>query len=348
MLVSRIILRLSRSSTKLAPYVPQKSVRFSSHDRTQSAGSKLKASVRRVLPNHTDRPEDVCWSVVAYNICDTLVINETSKILEKFTEYQLNPLPKDLEAEAIMLSFKYNQLDVDLHMKEQPLNDIFIFRTGSIVFWGVPEGEQKRFLYGLSNFMVDPIAKDLIKEEREQLRYQLVDRGDRSKLNREQIELLVSSDKSRQFLDQFALSHAIASSVQLGVCELTLDQYILSLDPITMMMKNGEKLTLSRDQLFRKTGEIYELKHRIILSSDLLDLPDVYWDRYQQEILYLSLVSFLNIKRRTAVMNEKLNNCSELLNLLTSHMNDKHHVRLELMIIILIMVEVLFEVTRLF
>lgn len=42
-------------------------------------------------------------------------------------------------------------------------------------------------------------------------------------------------------------------------------------------------------------------------------------------------------------MNEKINHCVELVELLSSHLSDRHHVRLEWMIIILIMVEVAFE-----
>ncbi|KAL3191616.1 hypothetical protein MRX96_059710 [Rhipicephalus microplus] len=51
----------------------------------------------------------------------------------------------------------------------------------------------------------------------------------------------------------------------------------------------------------------------------------------------------MNINRRTKVMNEKLTHCCELMELLSHHLEDKHHVRLEVMIIVLIMVEVLFE-----
>lgn len=43
-------------------------------------------------------------------------------------------------------------------------------------------------------------------------------------------------------------------------------------------------------------------------------------------------------------MNEKLNHCIELADLVSSNLNDTHHVRLEWMIIVLIMVEVAFEV----
>lgn len=42
-------------------------------------------------------------------------------------------------------------------------------------------------------------------------------------------------------------------------------------------------------------------------------------------------------------MNDKLNHCIELADLVSSKLNDVHHIRLEWMIIILIMVEVVFE-----
>jgi len=41
-------------------------------------------------------------------------------------------------------------------------------------------------------------------------------------------------------------------------------------------------------------------------------------------------------------MNEKLNQCVGLVELLRDHLKDKHHTRLELMIIILILIEVYF------
>lgn len=43
------------------------------------------------------------------------------------------------------------------------------------------------------------------------------------------------------------------------------------------------------------------------------------------------------------VINEKIHHCIELTELVSSNLNDSHHVRLEWMIIVLIMVEVAFE-----
>ena len=45
-------------------------------------------------------------------------------------------------------------------------------------------------------------------------------------------------------------------------------------------------------------------------------------------------------------MNEKLTYCYELMQLLTSHLDQEHNTKLEWMIIILIAVEVLFEIVH--
>lgn len=299
---------------------------------------------KRVINKPTDQIDDGRWSIIAYNLSDELAIDKSQKLLEKLDDYELNSIPRDLQDEAIMLSPK-TERSVLGSGSDAPRHDIFIFREGSIVFWGVPYDTQKRILYGLSPLKIDPNASEIIQEEREHLAYSLVD-GSASRLSRDVIQLAVSENKESLYLDQFAISHAIALSVKLGIWEVLLDKYIESIAWITDSMKSGKSIHLTRNEVFRKTGELYELKHNLILSSDLLDLPDVYWDRHEQEILFLSVQSYLNIRKRTAVMNEKLNNCVELMTLLSTHMSDKHHVRLEWMIIVLILVEVLFELSK--
>lgn len=114
----------------------------------------------------------------------------------------------------------------------------------------------------------------------------------------------------------------------------------------------------------KKTGELFGLRHKINLSSDLLDLPDFYWEREQLEAFYRSNCNYFSISQRLKVsflrhsfftinvlfvtifqvMNLKINHCLELVELLSHHLSDKHHIRLEWMIIALIMVEVAFEI----
>ena len=68
-------------------------------------------------------------------------------------------------------------------------------------------------------------------------------------------------------------------------------------------LKRGHRITISRKDLLKKTGELYALKHKINLSSDLLDVPDFYWDREELENFYLNTTRYFSIPRRTKVIN---------------------------------------------
>uniref|UniRef100_A0A2H1W063 SFRICE_020913 n=1 Tax=Spodoptera frugiperda TaxID=7108 RepID=A0A2H1W063_SPOFR len=49
----------------------------------------------------------------------------------------------------------------------------------------------------------------------------------------------------------------------------------------------------------RKLGELFSLRHRLNVESDLLDTPDFYWEEEQLERLYSSTVAYFTISRRT-------------------------------------------------
>lgn len=185
-------------------------------------------------------------------------------------------------------------------------------------------------------FEIKPYDQKSVLEEKDQMQFQLVD--GKTKLFKGIFHLRQDSPDS--LLEQYAFSNAMALSVKLAVLEASLNSYIDGIKYITEDMTNGNRLRLTREEVFRKTGNLFALRHHINLSSDLLDTPDFYWDRQDLEQLFQSTCNFLNINKRTKVMNEKLNHCTELMALLSHHLNDKHHVRLEWMIIVLIMVEV--------
>uniref|UniRef100_A0A8C0ZDX5 Required for meiotic nuclear division 1 homolog n=1 Tax=Cyanistes caeruleus TaxID=156563 RepID=A0A8C0ZDX5_CYACU len=136
------------------------------------------------------------------------------------------------------------------------------------------------------------------------------------------------------------------SSVKLAIWESLLDNFVESIQSIPEILKSRRKIKLSHADVMQKIGELFALRHRINLSSDLLITPDFYWDREKLEELYDKTCQFLNINRRVKVMNEKLQHCMELTDLMRNHLNEKHALRLEWMIVILITIEVLFELAR--
>ena len=99
--------------------------------------------------------------------------------------------------------------------------------------------------------------------------------------------------------------------------------------------------------MLQKTGEILSLRHLLNLSSDLLDTPDFYWDREDLESLFLATCSHLAVAKRTKVVNEKLNHCLEVMDMIDNHLSHEHSSRLEWIIIVLIAIEIVFEVIHL-
>ncbi|VDP14658.1 unnamed protein product [Soboliphyme baturini] len=116
-----------------------------------------------------------------------------------------------------------------------------------------------------------------------------------------------------------------------------------SLEVVAEDLKHG-KIALSKSQVLRKAGYLFMLRHHINYGSDILDTPDFYWDEEELERLYMRAYSIFNVARRSRVVNERLTYCMELLQLLDGSIADKHNVHLEIMIIILILIEVFFEV----
>ncbi|XP_055614251.1 required for meiotic nuclear division protein 1 homolog [Uranotaenia lowii] len=217
--------------------------------------------------------------------------------------------------------------------------DVYFFREGTVVLWNCTDLENNNILRFLRQFEQNPYDESTVLEESEVMLYNSVDGKARLKNNSFYVSKNEDSD-----LEKYTFANAMSLSVKLGIWEATLEQYVESMAYVTSDLKKGNNISISRPEMLRKTGELFALRHLINLGSDLLDVPDFYWDREQLETLYQQTCSYFSINRRTRVMNEKLNHCVELADLISSNLNDAHHVRLEWMIIILIMVEVGFEI----
>ncbi|KAF5297029.1 hypothetical protein FQA39_LY12243 [Lamprigera yunnana] len=260
-------------------------------------------------------------------------------------EYNLEKLSEALQKQDLYLSQAVENNSEVLHAlaKYQVGNEpreIFFFREGSVVMWNITDLESSNLLAFLKRYEQDSYSEKLVQSEMELMNYRHQIDEKRSTLEKNG-EFLVTSQEN--LLDKYTFSNTIALSVKLGIWEALLDKYIDSIEYITEDLKQGKKIKLSREEVLRKHGELFALRHLINLSSDLLDIPDFYWDREQYETLYTKMHTYFSIGKRTKVMNEKLNHCIELIELLSTHLSDKHHIRLEWMIIILIMVEVAFE-----
>ncbi|GLD47810.1 required for meiotic nuclear division protein 1 homolog isoform X1 [Lates japonicus] len=265
-------------------------------------------------------------------------------------QYHLPTLCHDL------ISHGFNELDLprdasnvlvistDMTAKPDDSALMFFFREGSVVFWNVEEKTMKKVLRILEHHEIQPYEVALVHWENEEINY-TVGEGN-TKLERGCFILSDEIDHDEAVLEKFAFSNALCLSVKLAIWEVSLDDFVESIQSIPETLKSGKRVKLSSAEVMQKIGELFSLRHCINLRSDLLLTPDFYWDRENLEKLYDKTCQFLSINRRVNVVNEKLEHCTQLTDLMRSHLNEKHSFRLEWMIVILITIEVMFELAK--
>ncbi|KAE8613916.1 hypothetical protein XENTR_v10007916 [Xenopus tropicalis] len=297
-------------------------------------------SPRSKQPSRTNQPllseTTDLMQCTAFATADEYHLGTLSHDLASHGYLELPSLPRD--ASNVLL------FEVDNGAKDTDSGTVFFFREGAVVFWNVEERIMKHTLQILERHEIQPYEVALVHWENEEINYSFGD--GHTKLVKGEIVLNTQLELEEVILEKFAFSNALCLSVKLAIWEATLDTFVSSIQSIPEMLKARKKVKLSHDDVMQKIGELFALRHRINLSSDLLITPDFYWDRENLEHLYDKTCQFLSINRRVKVINEKLQHCTELTDLMRNHLNEKHALRLEWMIVILITIEVMFELAR--
>jgi uncharacterized Rmd1/YagE family protein len=86
------------------------------------------------------------------------------------------------------------------------------------------------------------------------------------------------------------------------------------------------------------------IRHDLNLHSDILDVPDFFWeeDRFYSD--YRIIAKYLEMETRVEVLNTRLDMMKELLDMIQQQMQNEHARKLEWIVIWLIVVEVFLEV----
>ncbi|XP_068623602.1 required for meiotic nuclear division protein 1 homolog isoform X2 [Battus philenor] len=223
--------------------------------------------------------------------------------------------------------------------------EIIFFKEGAVVFWNCTELEASNVLDFVKRYEIESYPSDVIEREKEVMTYVYQPNAKTCHLHDSSFVLVPERDNS---LEKYSFSHAMAQSARLGAMEARLEALAASVRQHTAIMERDGATHVDKKEVVRKLGELFSLRHRLNVESDLLDTPDFYWEEEELERLYSHTVAYFTIPRRTRVLNERLSHCVELLELLSSWAADRHHVRLEWMVIALILAEVCFELLHFF
>jgi len=350
---------------------------------TRAAGTKT--SLRRVgleaqrskagnLIRSGAKPQDEIGTskvVTAYAVADQFDLSKVVEIL-RAKGYEPDPLGTGLFPQVVHVQIPISSIyrstnprAIDLSSTD--VGDAFIFPSGTLVTWALPEGFTSYFatrtlLPAAENPHKEPIeTEDLDYIEDPNREHSLI-RGDTIILGTKNTNPEPSNDEQGHeshyqtvdtVLTKIAFSSGFARSTKLAVLETNLSTYLASTADIPALLSKGSRLPfkLSRRFILRKTGQLLLLRAQLNLYSELTDsLPDIFWDSRHElnlENYYDQVGRALDVGIRIKVLNEKMDYAAEIATVLRERLSEKHGLFLEWMIIVLIAVEVGFEVLRL-
>ncbi|KAK0721485.1 hypothetical protein B0T21DRAFT_373735 [Apiosordaria backusii] len=275
----------------------------------------------------------------------------------------------DMEKVVDILSSHNFTLDPDnsgfelsevVHARGLNNGDIFVFPSGTVVTWALPPD----VVNTLATKHLLPAAEQPFVENKEveDLEFVADPEAEESRVSGDVVVLGTRREQeSGEGLDttlaKIAFSSGLARSTKLAVLESSLTRYLESTRHIPDRLSRGLKAPLSRDLILKKAGELLNLRSQLNHYNDLTDaLPDIFWDTEEKlETYYAKIGKALDVGVRIKTLNDKMTYAQEVINMTQGVLDisekmssEAHSTRLEWIIIILIAIEVGFELRRLY
>lgn len=238
----------------------------------------------------------------AYNLHNEIDILATEKQLEMNLE-----IIKYSDSISILNNDKYSVL----------------FNYGILILWGLTE-EEELHLFTLLDLEKEKVSKV------EELEFGPTINS-KSGIHDDYISIAEGSE--REYL---TYSHALAQSIKLSEYEKKVNQAIKDTEQIPLNIATTGTSKLRKNDIAKMRGYLFLVKNEVSLRSDLLDVPEYFWQNPVLRPLYEKACDYLELNSRIEVLNKRSTVILELQQMLSDEEKHKHNSFLGGTIILLI------------
>lgn len=250
--------------------------------------------------------------------------------------------------------------------------DVFIFPSGTVVAWDVPESSIKALMME----HLKSAARGVHELEDETLEYKEDSGRERSSIKSGVIILgtritdveqrpkapvdfdaqptstmVPQQHHANTVLAQIAFSSGLAKSTKIAVLENQLNDYLEDTQDIPKTLMSGHLGSVTRTFIYQKMGQLLTMRGQLNLSSDLTDaVPDLLWDTEAElglDVYHERISHELDVDLRIERLNQRMDYAHEIASILRQELSvireerdERKSTRLEWIIILLIAVEV--------
>jgi len=231
-----------------------------------------------------------------------------------------------------------------LHLtkKDQPW-DVFLFNNGCFIAWGLRKVQEEQLINQLRAFSADPFP--LAEIESDRFIYKI---GSETKIRPHQRlnadVITMNAEEVSNVQLKLAISYGLAQSVKLQSYEASIEKTVKNNQSIPVELAKTGKIALSRKLISKRIGEIFLERSSVNLTGEYFDVPEYFWQYSNMEAYYVMTEQFLDIPKRVAALNHKLDVLHETFDMLNNQLQHRHSSMLEFIIILLIFIEIVLSI----
>lgn len=248
------------------------------------------------------------YNVVAYQVADTINIRQFRELLDWEVLFQDSD---------------------ELYFKKADDKFLYIFHYGVISFFNMTNNEREEVLLDV----VGLCKKDISDKHSEEIQVEVI-----ANTMKVSFEKVILPEMNAEMI-RLVMLNASQSAALNRYSEITED-LLIETNQHTLFLEKKGKLDISGNKLKRFIGKILNIKNKISENLYIFDSPDITWEDEKLNRLNLDLKQTFDLKDRYQLIHDRIDIIKENLELFKDIMDHKESSRLEWIIIILIVIEV--------
>eukprot|EP01135_Chromosphaera_perkinsii_P011540 Nk52_evm1s2435 gene=Nk52_evmTU1s2435 len=239
--------------------------------------------------------------------------------------------------DALYTNFRLDDNTVSVY---RTFGDVFYFEYGVVVMWSLNEQEENEVLTELGPFELDKLDPEDVEYDEFEYHY--------SKLQKPKMyDDIITLNEMKDHRTKLAISYALSQSIKLTVFEQRILKTIESTKHVPLDLARTGEVHLSRKSISRKIGHLFSQTAEVNLVSNVLDVPDFFWEEADKlQDLYTAVRGYMEIGKRADVLNKRIEVVHDMLTMLQEQQNQLHGEYLEWIVIWLIVFEVIIGLTQ--
>lgn len=213
-----------------------------------------------------------------------------------------------------------------------------LFRYGAVVFFNVDAIEEASFIDQLRAFLERPI-----EHPRTETADLCIDPGVTASIDTEAIRLPALTIQHLQ-----AVADMLAKSVALEWNESKVAESFEHVERMALAIKSGSISRRNAREVLAYIGETLLTEHKLVGRVEVTDKPDFLWENPELERFYTLLEHEYEIPDRHAALQRKLELISRTSETILELLHNRHSLRVEWYIVLLIVAEICLTLYELF